>query len=144
MIDVLLHHGVRKYIICLLLAWQMWGIISARGYAQGSSGRFFHNGRWIANGPEGGTIAVLRIHPAEPHLLFAGTDDGTLYHSENFGEHWTQMTPGLNIPGSRISCLEFYPANPDIMYAGTASVWNHGGLFRSLDRGKPGTAYPAK
>ena len=95
-----------------------------------------YEGDWIADGPIGGNISAVIIHPTNSGLLYAGTDDGRLYHSEDRGNTWYEFKPGLGIEGIGVSCLAFYPATPDILYAGTVKVWNPGGLFRSLDRGE--------
>jgi hypothetical protein len=90
-------------------------------------------GDWVVDGPIGGNIAALIIHPTDSRLIFAGTDDGTIYKSDDQGNTWRELKPGLGIRGVSIACLTFYPANPDIIYAGTIKIWNDGGLFRSLD-----------
>jgi photosystem II stability/assembly factor-like uncharacterized protein len=99
-----------------------------------------YQGDWIADGPVGGTVSALLLHPGDARLFLAGTDDGTLYQSVNSGQSWRRLQPGLNHRGVKITCLVFYPANPDILYAGVAKVWKAGGLYRSLDRGETWTA----
>ena len=141
--DALLHSRFQKYYISLVLGYFLCSL-SGIGESQEPAPEFFQRGQWVANGPVGGTIAVLRIHPAEANILFAGTDDGQLYRSDNQGDRWIRITPGLKTPGIRVSCLEFYPANPDIMYAGTTGIWNDGGLYRSLDRGETWTQIPGR
>ena len=71
---------------CIFLAG--WGVSCLRVTA--AWGDTF-SGNWLSEGPIGGDIAELVIHPLYPDLLFAGTDDGILYRSDNGGRKWPQL-----------------------------------------------------
>jgi hypothetical protein len=125
----------KRCVLLLLIGWSVF-CFSKTTIGRDASPFLQWSGNWVADGPVGGNIAKLIIHPLYPNILFAGTDDGVLYRSDDRGNTWNQIKPGLERPGVRISCLAFYPASPDIIYAGTAKIWNTGGLYRSLDRGE--------
>jgi photosystem II stability/assembly factor-like uncharacterized protein len=68
----------------------------------------------IANGlPEsGGTIHVIRQHPSDPNLLFAGAEFGA-YFSIDGGEHWSQLKMGL--PNVRVDDIQIQPRENDLI-----------------------------
>ena len=37
---------------------------------------------WVSNGPYGGTILCIAIDPQSPQILYAGTDGGDVFKSE--------------------------------------------------------------
>ncbi len=74
-----------------------------------------------ANLPAGGTVSVLREHPKNPDLLFAGTEM-SLWASFNRGGSWTKVRGGLpTVPVDDI----FIHANENDLILGThgRSVW---------------------
>ena len=81
----------------------------------------------------------FEIHPADARVMYAGTQDMTVYRSEDGGEHWQRLTVPTNPDGlcvmgfpTRMIRLAIDPTNPDELYAGVEV----GGLVRSLDGGK--------
>ena len=87
--------------------------------------------RWeeLTNGlPPSLEVRVIAIHPLQPDVVFAGTQDG-VYRSTSRGDHWSR----LNVPvaGSVVWSLMFKPHSPNTMYAGMAPAQ----IFRSGDGG---------
>jgi photosystem II stability/assembly factor-like uncharacterized protein len=68
----------------------------------------------IANGlPEsGGTIHVIRQHPSDPNLLFAGAEFGA-YFSIDGGEHWNQLK--MSLPNVRVDDIQIQPRENDLI-----------------------------
>ena len=70
---------------------------------------------WVSitgNLPDGGPVQVVREHPHQPNLLFAGTEFG-VYFSIEGGSHWTQLTAGL--PGVPVWDLVIQPRADDLI-----------------------------
>ena len=81
----------------------------------------------IAKGlPENPQVRALAIHPDNPAVIFAGTQDGP-YRSDDRGEHWE----ALDAPKADVWSLAFRPGNPDVLYAGYEPC----GVARSEDGG---------
>ncbi|MEJ2079656.1 MAG: hypothetical protein P8Z74_16905 [Acidobacteriota bacterium] len=91
-------------------------------------------GVWNALGPEGASGAVVRFHPLQPEVLFAGTTAG-VYRSVDAGLHWNFSGEGMG--ATWVSALEFSPSNPTVLYAGTVDR----GVFRSTDGGESWAAW---
>ncbi len=91
-------------------------------------------GVWEALGPDGASGAVVRFHPSQPEVLFAGTTAG-VYRSADGGSHWSFSGRGIGI--TWVSALEIAPSNPRVLYAGTADR----GVYRSADGGESWVAW---
>jgi len=78
----------------------------------------------------GGTVLTLSVSEARPARVFAGTEGGTIFVSDDAGRSWTERSNGLIY--SDINCLSIDPFNPDVVYAGTGGF----GVFRSTDGGE--------
>lgn len=90
----------------------------------------------IPLGPEGGDVRSLAVHPKRPERVFLGTADGQLFVSEDFGEHWTRLLPGLPRRDIVVDNLVFDPQDPDSLYAATWELKNdRGRLYRTRDGG---------
>ena len=77
----------------------------------------------ITNGipPEAGTVHVVREDPANPDLLFAGTEFG-LFMSFDRGGNWHQMKNGL--PTVPVFDLQVHPREHDLIVATHGrSIW---------------------
>ena len=88
-------------------------------------------GRWeeLTNGlPQSPEVRVIRIHPLQPDVVFAGTQDG-VYRSGSRGNHWRRLN--LPVAGSVVWSLLFRPHSPSVMYAGMAPAQ----IFRTTDGG---------
>ena len=74
-------------------------------------------------------VRALLVHPHDPRIIYAGTQDGP-YRSLDAGARWQR----LDFParGVVIWSLAFDPSDPQVMYAGSAPV----GVYRSDDGGE--------
>ena len=83
----------------------------------------------LTNGlPSSPDVRVIAIHPLQPDVVFAGTQDG-IYRSASRGNHWRRLN--LPVVGSVIWSVLFRPHSPSVMYVGTAPAQ----IFRSVDGG---------
>lgn len=78
--------------------------------------------------PENAEARALAVHPREPDVLYAGTQDGP-YRSTDGGGRWERL--GFPDRGAVVWSIAFHPTRPQIMYAGVAPV----GIYRSEDGG---------
>ena len=85
--------------------------------------------------PESPEVHVILVHPHNPDVIFAGTQDGP-YRSTDGGDHWQRL--GFPDRGVMIWSLTIHPTRPNIMYAGAAPV----ALYRSLDAGETWSRLP--
>ena len=85
--------------------------------------------------PENAEVHVILVHPHNPDVIFAGTQDGP-YRSTDGGDHWQRL--GFPDRGVMIWSLTIHPTRPNIMYAGAAPV----ALYRSLDAGETWSRLP--
>jgi photosystem II stability/assembly factor-like uncharacterized protein len=93
--------------------------------------RFAGEGEWraLTRGLPGNVEArALAVHPREPGVLYAGTQDGP-YRTLDGGERWERL--GFPDRGAVVWSLAFHPARPRVMYAGVAPA----GIYRSEDGG---------
>jgi photosystem II stability/assembly factor-like uncharacterized protein len=80
-------------------------------------------------------VFTLAIHPADPSLLYVGTDQG-IYYSIDRGTSWKLLTAVLS--ERNIRAVVIIPGTPDILYAatdqgvfqGSGEKWTH--LARGL------------
>jgi photosystem II stability/assembly factor-like uncharacterized protein len=84
-----------------------------------------HGDSWtkITNGipPSAGTVHVIREDPANPNLLFAGTEFG-LFVTFNRGQGWERMKNGL--PTVPVFDLQIHPREHDLILATHGrSIW---------------------
>lgn len=88
----------------------------------------YDNGSWhIGNGPYGGIVNKLVMHPDDPNHLFACTQNGGLFQSTDGGSIWNYHSNG-NI--SRLRDVSFAPSNHNSVYLsgdGIFSYSNNGG-----------------
>ncbi|MCC6476221.1 T9SS type A sorting domain-containing protein [bacterium] len=96
---------------------------------------------WTPLGPfnHGGRTRVVRFHPNNSNIMFAGSVGGGLFRSDNAGELWYPISDAL--PNLAIGCFEISQSNPNVMYLGTGEGYFNGdaiagvGLFKSIDGG---------
>ena len=89
------------------------------------------DGKWEALNaglPENVEVRAIVVHPANPDVVYAGTQDGP-YRSTDGGNRWERL--GFPDRGAVIWTMSIHPTRPHILYAGTAPV----ALYRSLDSG---------
>ena len=87
------------------------------------------NSWYTVNTGLGDTTSVyeLKIDPANPAILYAGTGDG-IYKTTDGGAHWSLLNGG--VPAS-VGAIAIHPTNSNILYAGTYSS----GAYKSTDGG---------
>ncbi|MFA6234706.1 MAG: hypothetical protein WC824_11050, partial [Bacteroidota bacterium] len=100
---------------------------------------------WSFIGPNtiAGRVRVVKYHPTNGNIAYAGTASGGLFKSVDGGLTWTSKTDHL--PTLAIGHLALDPVNPDILYIGTgegSSNWDavYGdGIYKSTDAGETWT-----
>lgn len=90
-----------------------------------------------------GNIVVLAESPAQEGLLYAGTDDGLIYVTENNGGNWTRMNSFPGVP-ERTYVADIYPDRFDANTVYAAFNNHKNGdfkpyLLRSNDKGRTWT-----
>jgi photosystem II stability/assembly factor-like uncharacterized protein len=83
---------------------------------------------WSSDGPQGGRIYTISIHPYDNNTLFAGTVGNGIYKSADGGLVWQHIESDV-LPDV-LRDIQFQSACPDTIYAGTTE-----GMYRSLDGG---------
>jgi photosystem II stability/assembly factor-like uncharacterized protein len=84
--------------------------------------------RWSTNGPEGGRIYTIAIHPYDNNTVFIGTIGHGIYKSTDGGQIWQHLDS--DILHDNLRDIEFHQNYPDTIYAGTVE-----GMYRSLNGG---------
>ena len=100
---------------------------------------------WSFIGPANiaGRVRIVRYHPTDARIAFAGSASGGLFKSTDGGLTWTAKTDQL--PTLAVSSLAFDPVDPNIMYMGTGEGSNNwdavygDGLYKSTDAGETWT-----
>jgi len=78
--------------------------------------------------PESVEARAFAVHPREPDVIYAGTQDGP-YRTTDGGERWERL--GFPDRNTVVWSLAIHPTRPNVMYAGVAPV----GIYRSEDGG---------
>ena len=84
--------------------------------------------------PQGGTVSVVREHPAKTDVLLAGSERG-LFVSWNLGGAWTRVT--ANLPTMPVDDIQVHPRDNDLILA------SHGRGIWILDDMTPLLSAPA-
>jgi hypothetical protein len=74
-------------------------------------------------------VHCVTVHPDDPAVLFAGTQDGP-YRSSDRGESWQRMD--FQPRDRQVWSICVHPADPNIVFAGTSPV----GVYKSEDGGE--------
>jgi photosystem II stability/assembly factor-like uncharacterized protein len=87
---------------------------------------------WTSIGPNGGYFKDFTIHPSNPQIVFAGSDDsGGIWKSTDGGQNWTHVSALFpNFTGWKIV---FDKTNPNKIYA--CDMYGRYGLIKSIDGG---------
>lgn len=95
-------------------------------------------------------VNEVHLDPRNPDVVYAtahqrrrkqftlidGGPESAVYKSTDGGQNWRKIMKGL--PGGWIGRIgmDISPANPDVLYAIVEAQGDHGGFFRSTDRGE--------
>ncbi len=84
-----------------------------------------------------GRVNAIGVHPTNDSIIFAGTPNGGIWRSYDFGQTWKSNTDTLAT--MQISSIVFDPLNPQIVYAGTGdrdvTSRTQRGVIKSTDGG---------
>jgi photosystem II stability/assembly factor-like uncharacterized protein len=108
-----------------------WVSGTGKRYTGGLFRRRVGDGEWLpltAGLPENVEARAFAVHPGQPGVVYAGTQDGP-YRTTDGGDHWERL--GFPDRGAVVWSLAFHPTRPQVMYAGVAPV----GIYRSEDGG---------
>jgi photosystem II stability/assembly factor-like uncharacterized protein len=89
---------------------------------------------WRSLGPDGGTVNVVAVSHAAPAAIYAGTEGGGIFKSNDGGASWRLTSLRNRI----VHSIAIDPSDPSVIYAGTVF-----GLFRSGDGGDNWTSLSA-
>jgi len=84
---------------------------------------------WSTNGPFGGSVKTIAIHPFNPETIYVGTIVNGIYKTNDGANNWQHIDSDALYPTMRV--IVFHPLEPDTIYAATA-----GGVFKSPDAGE--------
>jgi photosystem II stability/assembly factor-like uncharacterized protein len=96
-------------------------------------------------GPFGGDVTSLAEDPFDSEHVLIGTHDGQIFRSQDGGETWSRVRPGLRLGGFEVKRFHFDRERKGVIYAGLAQIRetrdenNGGGLYRSADGGSTWT-----
>ena len=96
------------------------------------------DGEWTFLGaglPEAPAIRAITIHPENPEMVYAGTQDGP-YRSNDHGEHWEKVN--VTDHGLPVWSIMFDPRNSNTIFAGYESCQ----ICRSDDAGETWSQLP--
>jgi photosystem II stability/assembly factor-like uncharacterized protein len=90
---------------------------------------------WEATGaPPGGDVRSL-AHGADPRIAYLGTSEGILFRSEDAGQSWRRLEPGLPLRGVSLDNIAVSPSG-DVFVAYWQVSGEGGGVARSSDGGR--------
>ena len=85
-------------------------------------------GQWVQQGPPGGPVSTVVVHPTNPSIVYIGVSLRGVYRSENGGKTWTAVNAGLT--DLNVQQLVISPSVPATLFAATEL-----GIFRTTDGG---------
>lgn len=68
-------------------------------------------------GPRRGVIYDIATSPIRDGLIWVGTDDGYIWRTDDNGGHWTNVTPAVLQPWSKVGIIEPSYFDPNVAYA---------------------------
>jgi photosystem II stability/assembly factor-like uncharacterized protein len=83
---------------------------------------------WVPIGPDGGEVDAVAAAPSNSAVVYAASNLGGVFRSEDAGTNWKAANGGLT--DLRIQCLAVSPADPGTVYAGAQA-----GGFKTTDSG---------
>ena len=88
-------------------------------------------------GPWGGTVRSLLVSSKDSTIVYLGTNDGQIFKSNDAGESWKLLYPGIKRRQLVINSIVQDPAKPEHLYVGGWDLRSAGGgLFESGDAGR--------
>ena len=109
-----------KILSHMFLAILLIGILSISAFSDENS--------WSTNGPYGGSVKTIAIHPFNRQIIYLGTIQNGMYKTTDSGETWTHLEAEDVHPTMRV--ITIHPLGPDTMYAATAQ-----GMYKSTNAG---------
>ncbi|HET9033749.1 MAG TPA: hypothetical protein VFN25_12690 [Dokdonella sp.] len=70
----------------------------------------------LGNGPRRGVVYAIASSPLKDQRIWAGTDDGLIWRTDNAGEHWNNVTPKALTAWSKVGIIEPSHFNADGAY----------------------------
>jgi hypothetical protein len=101
-------------------AWQRFSTVIGGGTQD--NGTNVSTGGLTWRGILGGDGGYLVIHPTDPHIMYAETQNTGLRKTFNGGVTWASITAGLTGSTSWVGVLTMDPAAPNTLYVGTTIV----------------------
>ncbi|MEA2784269.1 MAG: hypothetical protein QOF71_373 [Candidatus Eremiobacteraeota bacterium] len=95
-----------------------------------------------AKRPHRGVVYALGLSPRDRNVLWAGTDDGLVWHTADGGKHWRGVTPPGVGPWAKISIIDASPFDTASAYVAVNRFRldeQRPQLFRTHDGGKTWT-----
>ncbi len=97
---------------------------------------------WSCGGPfnAAGRMRIVRYHPSDPSIMYAGAAAGGVWKTTNSGASWFPLTDML--PTLAVGHLAIDPRNPETVYVGTGEGSNNydavygNGLYKTTDGGR--------
>ena len=91
-----------------------------------------------------GTITSISVSPLDPDIIYAGTDDGKVWMTDDRGESWLDRSTGLVRRWvTRVVADEYDPATVYVTFSGLKWRDPEPHIFRSTNRGTTWTAISA-
>jgi photosystem II stability/assembly factor-like uncharacterized protein len=84
--------------------------------------------RWSTNGPPGGSIYSIEIHPQNPQVIFVGTIQKGIYKTTDGGNLWNHIESDEQMSCMRV--IAIHPYGPDTIYATSTR-----GIYKSINAG---------
>src|SRR5260370_672468 len=93
-----------------------------------------------------GRVNALAVNPANAQIIFAGSELGGVFKTEDGGGHWTHVDA---VTMFQINDIKYVSTNPDVIIAAgnyDGRVESKGGIWRSINGGvtweKPRGSHP--
>ena len=83
-----------------------------------------------------GTITTVAVAPSDSNVVYAGTDDGNVWVTQDYAANWSLVTDGL--PDRWVTRIAVHPTDPTIAYATFSGLrWQsaQAHVFRTEDAG---------
>ncbi|MCF6306564.1 MAG: T9SS type A sorting domain-containing protein [Flavobacteriaceae bacterium] len=95
----------------------------------------------LSNGPHTGnlafgTVTTINVSPLNSDVIYAGTDDGNVWVTQNGGGNWTKISATLpNLWTTKVLASRDDPATVYITFSGYRYGEDNGHIFKSTDFG---------